>query len=414
MSDKISIFPIPELHLQGLTFFYDEPTDSPEKTTKATITILVNDKYTDFFRQNFGNLNHFLQNLTEELNSKKKYLFLVLSHYYDNLINLLNRFKAIQVISSAPEIQKASKSSVVLSYFNAKVGPLPFYSYPETVLDETQLSQISKEFEMNFNQEFFIRSYPGYIALHHYFEIPSRKARGKVEMCLISFIFDKMPSTDMINNISFTLLELTEQLTKKPEVAAGFYRVGYSNENNEKVMEMQDYLRRWVRDAYDKLILNSFPDEIETETDLSETKKFIKPRDRSESSVKAAKNEILKIIQEELLPYPAVTGVLLLDMTQVGHKILKNNYDTPNFHVYLESIFPDLMIKDFIPLLEQSIDVQSVGKLDFLRIETALFTILLIPVINSLYVAVFLEKNKAFQIDDLIQLFKNVTQTGTD
>ncbi|MDD1779059.1 MAG: hypothetical protein LUQ65_12910, partial [Candidatus Helarchaeota archaeon] len=126
-----------------------------------------------------------------------------------------------------------------------------FYCYPEDVLTEEQQFRVSKELEMNFEQGFFTRSYPDFKVLHYYFEIPSELARGKAEMCLLSLIFERMPSKETITNISFRLTELIDRLTKKAGVSLGFYKIGYGIKDNlAEIDQMNSYLHKWVIDVY--------------------------------------------------------------------------------------------------------------------------------------------------------------------
>ena len=249
---RISILPFPVYKILGLTYFYEELVEHAEKPITATITLLINENYSNFFYQNMDKLKQDLEGLAKELNEEKNRRRYILSKYYFNLVEFVTRYQAIQKLTDVEEsIEQTSNNCVLLSYFHSKIGPKPFYCYPEEVLTEEQQFRVSKELEMNFEQGFFTRSYPDFKVLHYYFEIPSELARGKAEMCLLSLIFEKMPSKETITNISFRLSELIDKLTKKAGVSLGFYKFGYGVKDNlAEIDQMNAYLHKWVIDVY--------------------------------------------------------------------------------------------------------------------------------------------------------------------
>ncbi|NVM52377.1 MAG: hypothetical protein HWN66_01655 [Candidatus Helarchaeota archaeon] len=248
---KISILPFPNYKVLGLTYFYEESSDSSKPIT-ATITVLINENASNFFYQNMDKLKNDIEALVAELKAENSRKRLILSRYYFNLIEFVNRYLAIQKITDVKEkIEETGKNCVVLSYFHSKIGPKPFYSYPKGVMDEDQQYRISKELELNFEQGFFTRSYPDFKGLHYYFELPSKWARGKMEMCLISLIFGKMPSKETINIISFRLADLIDKLSKQPLVSMGFYKTGYGiKENREEIEKWHQYIHDWVEEVF--------------------------------------------------------------------------------------------------------------------------------------------------------------------
>ncbi|MHA1276762.1 MAG: hypothetical protein ACTSQI_13740 [Candidatus Helarchaeota archaeon] len=248
---KISILPFPNHKVLGLTYFFEESTDS-EKPTTSTITLLINENASNFFFGNMEKIKEDLKNLAEELieeNTRQRY---ILSQFYFNLVEFLSRYQAIQNITDADEFaEDAGRRCVLLSYFHSKIGPKPFSCFPTGILDEEQQFRISKELELNFEQGFFTRSYPDFKVLHYYFELPSEWARGKVEMCLISLIFEKMPPKETINVISFRLSDIIDKLARKHRVTLGFYKIGYGVQDNlEEIDQMHAYLHEWVKNVY--------------------------------------------------------------------------------------------------------------------------------------------------------------------
>ncbi len=256
MDDTVIIFPLPEFNLTGLSHYNIDLTDALKEPVITSITLLFSEKIRNFFSQNIKNLKHLLQILIEELKTKKNNQQLMLSQFYSNLKAMINRCKSIEIISHGTiNLKDPSKNCVVLSHFHSKIGPRPFDCYPKNVLNEKYQYQISKELDTKHDQEVFIRSYPEFIALHHYFELPSKTARGQVEMCLISFIFERIPPTETINNILFHLAILIDQLSNKPGISLGFYNREYNPKaTQDTTEEMIDYLRQWVKATYQLLI----------------------------------------------------------------------------------------------------------------------------------------------------------------
>ncbi|MHA1266470.1 MAG: hypothetical protein ACTSRS_14645 [Candidatus Helarchaeota archaeon] len=254
MHDKIINFPFPEYNLQGITYFFKKTKDTPDRGETASFTLLINDKLAVFINQNIENIKENFRILSQNLNENKGIpTKLLLKHYY-NLINLINGHKSLQIItSSSAESEEASLICVLLSYFHGKIGPMSFSCYPD-ILEPDQKHRISKELEFSISEGYFTRSYPDFIAVHHYFEIPSEFARGKMEMCLFSFIFNKIPSKDQISHLSFQFSQFLDKLVHKKGVALGFYEQGYRIHGQEqKIKEMSAFLRHWVKKVYDSL-----------------------------------------------------------------------------------------------------------------------------------------------------------------
>jgi len=91
-----------------------------------------------------------------------------------------------------PEIKLATKTSVALSYFARRKGPLVFYAYPESTLEEGFAIQIANIMDQVSKEGFFVHqssTIPS--SLNYYFEIPSEWARGNKEMLIISVVLDK-------------------------------------------------------------------------------------------------------------------------------------------------------------------------------------------------------------------------------
>ena len=255
MADRISNFPFPEYNLLGLTYFFKGPATSSEQSGMASITLLIRDELSSFINSNIENIKENLSVLCHNLIEQPEVKRQLLLEYYYNLLELLNSYKSIQILTEKrAKSKEATRNCVLLSYFHGKVGPTPIFCYPD-ILETDMKKQISRELEMNISEGFFTRSYPDFIAVHYYFELPSEIARGRVEMCLISFIFDRLPSKERINSITFSLFQQLDKLKHKEYVAFGFYKEGYSlTDKSELVQQMHSYLQQWVIEVYQKCV----------------------------------------------------------------------------------------------------------------------------------------------------------------
>ena len=78
---------------------------------------------------------------------------------------------------------------VILTFFDKKLGPIPYLVYPSPHLEPKILEKISK---LMFQEDegFSIYANPSFSTANYYFELHSPLARGEKEMMMISFIFN--------------------------------------------------------------------------------------------------------------------------------------------------------------------------------------------------------------------------------
>jgi hypothetical protein len=115
----------------------------------------------------------------------------------DEVLSPSNTYTVILI----PETKIAANTSIILSFFNRKKGPIVFHSYPDKALIESEIIEITQNMKQAFNQEFFVQhssTVPS--SLNYYFEIHSDWARGKKEMFLLSIIINK-PITPTLEKI---------------------------------------------------------------------------------------------------------------------------------------------------------------------------------------------------------------------
>ncbi|TFG05047.1 MAG: hypothetical protein EU536_03090 [Promethearchaeota archaeon] len=255
MQDRITNFPFPEYNLVGITYFFELSHKTVQQGEMASITLLIDEKLSVFVNRNIENLKENLRVLSRDLNKNPSSHPQILSKYNRSLVEMVNSYKSVQIIASPlSPTEQANIDCVLLSYFHSKIGPIPFICYPD-ILEDPQKNQISRELEFDVSTGFFTRSYPDFISLHHYFELPSDFARGKVEMCLISFVFQKFPTKDQITDITFQCTQYLNKLLEKPQISLAFYRKGYQllPDQNELITEMFNFLTQWIRDLYEKV-----------------------------------------------------------------------------------------------------------------------------------------------------------------
>jgi hypothetical protein len=136
--------------------------------------------------QKFGGIGLRRQTLRVHKNGAK---FTISKTYIDD--ELLNSEISYTLIL-IPEIKIATKTTVALSYFARKKGPLIFYAHPEGTLDEGFSIQIANLMDEVSREGFFVHhssTLPS--SLNYYFEIASEWARGNKEMLMMSVFLDK-------------------------------------------------------------------------------------------------------------------------------------------------------------------------------------------------------------------------------
>ncbi|MFX0037426.1 MAG: hypothetical protein ACFE9I_17525, partial [Candidatus Hermodarchaeota archaeon] len=63
------------------------------------------------------------------------------------------------------------KSIIALSYFNRKIGPLVFYSYPKDMLDKDLSTKVASIMDQQTSEGFFTYSFENLKSMNYYFNI---------------------------------------------------------------------------------------------------------------------------------------------------------------------------------------------------------------------------------------------------
>ena len=100
--------------------------------------------------QKFGGIGLRRQSLRVHKNGAK---FPISKTYIDD--ELLDP-EMVYTLILIPEIKIATKTTVILSYFARRKGPLVFYAYPESTLNEVLSIQIANIMDQVFKEGFFV------------------------------------------------------------------------------------------------------------------------------------------------------------------------------------------------------------------------------------------------------------------
>jgi hypothetical protein len=144
------------------------------------------------------------------------------------------------------------KTTVTLSYFHRKIGPLIFYSYPKDTLEKELEVKIANIMDQQFNEGFFTHSFENLKSLNYYFEIHSDWARGNKEMLMFSVILDQQIAPSIEEIIANLCTEFSERLQSNEEIFTGFYinEKDYHEEDVEKITKNNSLIKAWVKNLY--------------------------------------------------------------------------------------------------------------------------------------------------------------------
>ena len=147
---------------------------------------------------------------------------------------------------------------VALSFFDRKIGPIIFYSYPIDVLEKYYVKRITNIMDQIITEGFFTYSFDNYFSLNYFFEINSTWARGLKESLMISAVFDERISTETEKAILTLCIEFSEWLKSKQDIFTGFYKqypIYYQNQKNQNIIEENLFhVRSWVKEFYEAIL----------------------------------------------------------------------------------------------------------------------------------------------------------------
>ncbi|MHA1232434.1 MAG: hypothetical protein ACTSRP_20530 [Candidatus Helarchaeota archaeon] len=263
-SEGISILPFTRYKIIGLTYTFSIiQENTAEGKIPLNLTILINEGAQEFIFQNIDHLSSKLRDISEKLlktlndnDFNIEEVESIMEKFYTYLKQFETKYLELQG-SVTPEMIE-TLMGIVLSYFHTKIGPIPFHTFPDEKITDDQKSRICTELELTSGKQgFFTRTYEDMGHFSYYFEIPSEWARGKKEMCMISYVFKKNPSKEIINYLSLRTIKFIEKMQLHPEIYKGFYYKSglisierLPEKEKKKIKEMNKLLRQWVKSLY--------------------------------------------------------------------------------------------------------------------------------------------------------------------
>jgi len=145
------------------------------------------------------------------------------------------------------------KTIIALSYFHRKIGPIVFYSYPESMLDEQLSTRIANIMDQTVSEGFFTHSFESKNSMNYYFEIHSDWARGNKEMLMVSIIFNQQTQPEIEQNVLSLCTDFSEKLQSNEDIFTAFYINDINNfdENDkETIFKNNSLIKLWVKELY--------------------------------------------------------------------------------------------------------------------------------------------------------------------
>ena len=143
------------------------------------------------------------------------------------------------------------QAAVAISYFHRKIGPMVYFSYPQTVLSKEEKTHLADIMDQSYEEGFFTHKFGDLASINYYFEIFSEWARGNKEMLMISFVMDSTPSPSVEELIQNYCIGFIEKLRKNKEIFKAFYEIEDKQINQEDQQIIKKYrqnLRFWVKE----------------------------------------------------------------------------------------------------------------------------------------------------------------------
>jgi small GTP-binding protein len=147
---------------------------------------------------------------------------------------------------------------IILTFFDRKIGPLVFYSYPISNIEEDLVEKIARIMDLFITEGFMSFFFDRYHSLNYYFEIESTWARGKKETLMLSAIFDGRVSFEIEKAILTLCIEFSDRLKNLEDIFKGFYNndsIDYYNQKNRTIIDENSlHIRSWVEGFYEAIL----------------------------------------------------------------------------------------------------------------------------------------------------------------
>jgi len=144
------------------------------------------------------------------------------------------------------------KPTINLSYFDRRIGPTLFYSYPEGILDEEFSHRIGAIMEAVFIERIFTYSFKDISLLNYYFEIRSSWCCGGQEILMLTFVFQRN-SLDSEQKIIDLFKKFQNKLDSEENTFTGFYINDIESReeiDKELIVKNNSLIKLYVKELY--------------------------------------------------------------------------------------------------------------------------------------------------------------------
>ena len=159
--------------------------------------------------------------------------------------------------SSPESIKEAVEALRVIEfyYFDFKVGPALFYSYPKGKFSKELSDRVCEAMDIQDSETNFTYSFEGIISLNHYFKIDSEWARGKKEMCMVSIILDKEAKPELKDKITTSCGNLMKAMKLSKGMYSAFYKdhVKAHEEDKDEILSNRSMLKAWIKNVHEEI-----------------------------------------------------------------------------------------------------------------------------------------------------------------
>jgi len=141
---------------------------------------------------------------------------------------------------------------LAISYFDRKMGPSVFYSYPEHKLKKENASIIANLMDQIISEGFFTHSFNSSYTVNYYLELDSEWARGKKEFLMISIVFNQPISVETEKTLFTLCIEFIEWLKAKNDIFTAFYRSTELDDQNfhDNIEQNFNLVKDWLQEFY--------------------------------------------------------------------------------------------------------------------------------------------------------------------
>ncbi len=142
--------------------------------------------------------------------------------------------------------------TINLSYFDRRIGPTLFYSFPEAILDEDLSHRLGSIMEAVFTERIFTYSFKDISLLNYYFEIRSSWNCGGQESLMLTFVFQRN-SLDIEQKIIDLFKKFQNKLDSDQNIFTGFY-INYIENREEKdkefIVKNNSLIKLYIKELY--------------------------------------------------------------------------------------------------------------------------------------------------------------------